>query len=80
MRATYKRRADGPWWGDAVEGMGPVFLDGVEYIDYGTDPSATIAAYEAAEIHTAYETPPSYVEIFDALGLVKSEVGDRQHA
>ena len=73
VRATYKRRADGPWWGEAVEGMGPVFLDGVEYIDYGTDPSATIAAYEAAEIHTAYETPPSYVEIFDALGLVKSE-------
>ena len=25
------------------------------------------------EIHTAYETPPSYVEIFDALGLNKSE-------
>jgi peptide/nickel transport system substrate-binding protein len=73
VRATYSRRADGPWWGEAVEGMGAVFLDGVEYIDYGTDPSATIAAYEAGEIHTAYETPPSYVEIFDALGLNKAE-------
>jgi peptide/nickel transport system substrate-binding protein len=73
VRAEYQRRTDGPWWGESVEGMGPVFLDGIEYIDYGTDPSAMIAAYEAGEIHTAYETPPSYVEIFDALGLQKSE-------
>lgn len=73
VRATYKRREDGPWWGEAVPDYGGAWLDGVEYIDYGTDPSAMIAAYEAGEIHTAYETPPSYVEIFDALGLVKSE-------
>jgi len=73
VRATYKRREDGPWWGESVPDYGGIWLDGVEYIDYGTDPSATIAAYEANEIHTAYETPPSYVEIFDALGLVKSE-------
>jgi peptide/nickel transport system substrate-binding protein len=45
----------------------------VELIDYGTDPSATIAAFEAGEIHTNYETQPSYVEVFDALGLAKSE-------
>jgi peptide/nickel transport system substrate-binding protein len=70
--ASYQRRTDGnAWWGDEV--MGPVHLDGIEFIDYGTDPSATIAAYESGEIHSAYETPPSYVEIFDALGLNKSE-------
>jgi peptide/nickel transport system substrate-binding protein len=73
VRAAYQRRSDGPWWGEAVPDRGPVFLDGVEFIDYGTDPSATIAAYEAGEIHTSYQTPPSYVEIFDALGLEKSE-------
>ncbi len=72
VRAVYQRRTDGAaWWGDEV--IGPVYLDGVEYIDYGTDPSATIAAYESQEIDSAYETPPSYVEIFDALGLVKEE-------
>lgn len=71
VRGVYSRRADAPWWGEAAHG--PVYLDGVEYIDYGTDPSATIAAFESGEIHTAYETPPSYVEIFDALGLVKAE-------
>jgi len=70
--ASYKRRSDGnAWWGDEV--YGPVHLDGVEYIDYGTDPSATIAAFDSGEIHTSYETPPSYVEIFDGLGLNKSE-------
>jgi peptide/nickel transport system substrate-binding protein len=73
VRAVYQKRTNGAWWGDAVADMGPVLLDGVEFVDYGTDPSATIAAYESGEIHTAYETPPSYVEIFDALGLVKSE-------
>jgi peptide/nickel transport system substrate-binding protein len=71
VRASYVKRSDGPWWGEAV--FGPVYLEGVEYIDYGTDPSATIAAYEAGEIQTSYETPPSYVQIFDDLGLVKSE-------
>ncbi|MBP7241595.1 ABC transporter substrate-binding protein [Amaricoccus sp.] len=73
VRAVYRKRTNGAWWGDAAPDMGPVFLEGVEFIDYGTDPSATIAAYEAREIHTSYETPPSYVEIFDSLGLAKSE-------
>lgn len=73
VKAVYKKRTSGAWWGDSVADVGPVFLDGIEYIDYGTDPSAMIAAYEANEINTAYETPPSYVEIFDGLGLNKSE-------
>jgi len=72
VKSVYRRRTDGnAWWGDVV--MGPVYLDGIEIIDYGTDPSATISAFEGGEIHTAYETQPSYVEIFDALGLQKSE-------
>jgi peptide/nickel transport system substrate-binding protein len=72
VRATYEKRTDEHgWWGDSV--FGPVFLDGIEYIDYGTDPSAMISAFEAQEVQTNYQTEPSFVEIFDALGLVKSE-------
>ncbi len=72
VRATYARRDDGAaWWGDAISG--PVLLDGIEYIDYGTDPSATVAAFRNREIHTAYETQPSHIETFDALGLRKAE-------
>lgn len=72
VKATLSRRKDnGGWWGDTA--MGPVLLDGIEYIDYGTDPSAEIAGYESGEINTSYETPPSYVKIFDDLDLKKSE-------
>jgi peptide/nickel transport system substrate-binding protein len=67
VRSVSERRSDGnAWWGDEVHH--PVYLDGIEYIDYGTDPSAMIAAYEAGEIHTAYESQASYVEIFSRSG------------
>ena len=73
VKAVYQKRTNGTWWGDAVEDMGPVFLEGVEFVDYGDDPSAEVAAFEAEEIHTSYETAPSYLEIYDGLGLNKSE-------
>lgn len=67
-RVVYKRRENGSWWG------GEAYLDGIEFIDYGTDPSAMVSAFEAGEIHTNYETTADYVDILDSLGLVKSEV------
>lgn len=66
-RAEVKRRENGSWWG------GEVYLDGVEFIDYGTDPSAIVAAFEAEEIHVNDITSSDFVEIHDALGLVKKE-------
>ncbi|WP_157016048.1 ABC transporter substrate-binding protein [Mesorhizobium xinjiangense] len=68
-RVVYKRRENGQWWG------GEAYLDGIEFIDYGTDPSAEVNAFEAGEIHTNYETTADYVEILDTLDLVKAEVG-----
>ena len=79
VKAVYQKRTNGAWWGDAVDDIGPVFLDGVEFVDYGDDPSAEVAAFEAEEIHTSYETAPSYVEIYDGLGLTQVGSGDRQH-
>ena len=67
-RVVLKRRENGTWWG------GEPHLDGIEFIDYGTDPSAQISAFEAAEVHTNYETTADFVEILDSLGLEKSEV------
>ncbi len=67
-RVVYKRRENGEWWG------GEAHLDGIEFIDYGTDPSAEVSAFEAGEIHTNYETTADYVSILDDIGLVKSEV------
>lgn len=73
VRARLVRRTGDPgWWGDAV--FGPVPLDAIEFIDYGPDPFAEIAAFEAGEIHTSYQTTASQVETLDALGLRRSEV------
>ncbi len=67
VRASLKR-SDRAWWG------GDVYLDGVEFIDYGTDPSAEISAWESDEIDINYQTTSDYVDILDSLDLVKTEV------
>lgn len=67
-RIVLKRRENGKWWG------GEAYLDGIEFIDYGADPSAMVSAFESGELHTNYETTADYVEILDGLNLVKSEV------
>ncbi len=67
QRVVYKRREDGKWWG------GEVMLDGVEMIDYGTDPNAMVSAFEAGEIDANYETTPDYVKALDDLSLNKNE-------
>lgn len=72
VSAAFRRRDDAPWWGSAV-GLGAVYLDGIAFVDTGSDPSALIAAFEADRIDAVYETPPSYVQVFDDLGLVRSE-------
>jgi peptide/nickel transport system substrate-binding protein len=67
QKVVYKRREDGKWWN------GDVYLDGVEFIDYGTDPAAMVSAFEAGEIDTNYETTGDFVTILEGLGLVTSE-------
>ena len=67
-RAVLKRRENGSWWG------GEAYLDGIEFTDYGVDKSAMVAAFESGEIDANYESTGEFVEILDALGLMKSEV------
>jgi peptide/nickel transport system substrate-binding protein len=47
--ARYER-ADNPWWG------GEVYLDGIQYIDHGDDPSAQLAALASGQVHANYRT------------------------
>lgn len=70
--ALSRRRDLNGWWGDAV--FGPVALDGIDYIDYGTDPARDLAAFAAGEIDANYETTPSYVAEIDEAGLVRAAV------
>ena len=67
-KAVVKRRENGKWWG------GEALLDSVEFIDYGTDFSATVNAFESAEIDINFETPADFIDILDNIGLTRSEV------
>ncbi|MDQ2632153.1 MAG: ABC transporter substrate-binding protein [Pseudomonadota bacterium] len=67
-KAVVKRRENGKWWG------GEALLDSVEFIDYGTDFSATVNAFESGEIDLNHETPADFIDILDGIGLTKSEV------
>lgn len=60
------------WWGYEV-GKG-AFLDRVEFIDYGTDPSAWVAAASADEVDMLYETVGDFVDIMESIGWERSEV------
>lgn len=68
QKAVVKRRTNGKWWG------GDAPLDGVEFIDYGTDFNATVSAFDSGEIDLNFETPSDFIDILDKMGLVKSEV------
>ena len=66
VRAVAEKR-EGYWGGD-------VYLERVEWIDYGTDPTAMIAALEAEEVDCNHQTLPDTVPQLDAVGLERTEV------
>ncbi|MEO9778147.1 MAG: ABC transporter substrate-binding protein [Sedimentitalea sp.] len=72
VKCTLVRNTDHSWWGTDVYG-GP-YLDRVEYIDYGTDPAAWLAAIESEEVDMLHESVGEFIDVLDGLGLVKSEV------
>jgi peptide/nickel transport system substrate-binding protein len=65
VKGVLVRNSGFRWWGTDVYG-GP-YIDRLEYIDYGTDPSATIAAAEAEEIDATYNTEGEFIDIFGSL-------------
>lgn len=74
VKGVLVKNTDHTWWGEAAEGYGGAYLDQIEYIDYGTDPSSWIAAIESEEVDMLYENVNEFIEIGDAIGWVKSEV------
>ncbi|MEL7172644.1 MAG: ABC transporter substrate-binding protein, partial [Pseudomonadota bacterium] len=67
VMARVKRRENGAWWGGAAN------FDAIEFIDFGTDPTATLNALEAEDAHVNDETPADLIEQLDAIGLVRAE-------
>ena len=72
VKARLERKPDHTWWGTDVFG-GP-YLDAIEYIDYGTDPAAWLAAIESEEVDVLYESVGEFIDVFDSLDLQKHEV------
>lgn len=63
VKGVLVRNAGHTWWN---EGNG-AWMDRVEYIDYGTDPSAFVAGAEAGEIDMTYSIENDFIDIFDTL-------------
>ncbi|MEM9061597.1 MAG: ABC transporter substrate-binding protein [Pseudomonadota bacterium] len=66
IRARVERR-EGYWKGDA-------HLDAVEFIDYGTDVTAMISAFEAEEVDANEQSQGDQLDQLNAIGLVQSEL------
>jgi peptide/nickel transport system substrate-binding protein len=73
VKGVLVKNPDHTWWGTEVYG-GP-YIDRLEYIDYGTDPSAWIAAAEAEEVDTFYSMEGEYIDIMSTLdGWVEASI------
>ncbi len=72
VKGVLVRNEDHDWWGyEAGKGA---FLDRIEYIDYGTDPSAWVAAAAADEVDMFYETVGDFVDVVEGIGWERSEI------
>jgi peptide/nickel transport system substrate-binding protein len=73
VKAVIVKNTEHTWWGTEVYG-GP-YIDRLEIIDYGTDPSAFVAAAEADEIDMTYSIEGEFIDVFDTLeGWNRNEI------
>lgn len=74
VKGTLAKNADHEYWGNSVDGYGGAYVDAIEFIDYGTDPSSWLAAIESDEVDILYQNVNEFIDIADAIGWEKSEV------
>lgn len=67
--AVIERNPDHTWW-NAGNGA---WLDRMEFVDLGNDPAAWVAAAEAGEIDAVYQTQNDFIDLFEAIGMARSE-------
>ena len=71
VKGVLVRNENHTWWN---EGNG-AWMDRIEYVDYGTDPSAFVAAAEADEIDMLYTIEGEFIDIMTSFdGWVENEV------
>jgi peptide/nickel transport system substrate-binding protein len=67
VKAVLVRNTDHTWWGKGA------YLDRIEFIDFGTDPTSWIAAAEADEVDMFYENQGEFIDMAVGMGWPKSE-------
>ncbi|TIN74666.1 ABC transporter substrate-binding protein [Mesorhizobium sp.] len=68
QKAVVKRRTNGTWW------RGQVYLDEVQFIDYGSEGSSTvISAFESGEVDALYLSSVNDIPLLENIGLVRHE-------
>ncbi|WP_049645402.1 ABC transporter substrate-binding protein [Candidatus Rhodobacter oscarellae] len=72
VKGVVVRNEDHEWWGTAAGKGG--YLDRIEFIDYGTDMSAFVVAFEAEEIDMNWESTGEFIDVMTGLGLTQSDV------
>ncbi|MGB0506643.1 MAG: ABC transporter substrate-binding protein [Pikeienuella sp.] len=72
VKAVVVRNEGFDWWGYAAGKGG--YADRFEFVDYGTDAAAFVAAYEADEIDMNWESVGEFSDIMDTLDLTRSDV------
>ncbi|WP_299208069.1 ABC transporter substrate-binding protein [uncultured Tateyamaria sp.] len=73
VKGVLVKNVDHTWWGTEVNG-GP-YMDRIEYIDYGTDPAAWMAASEADEVDMNYSVDGDFVDLIASIdGMVQNDI------
>ena len=72
VSAVVVRNEGHDWWGYAAGKGG--YIDRIEFVDYGTDPAAMVAAYDSGEIDMNWESSGEFVDILTGLGMNHSTV------
>ncbi len=68
VKGVLVRNTDHEWWGEGAH------LDRIEFLDYGTDPASWLAGAEAEEFDMTYETVGEFIDVFDSIGWVNSDI------
>ena len=68
VRGVLVRNENHDWWGEGA------YLDRIEFLDYGTDPASWLAGADAEEFDMTYETVGEFIDQFDGLGWVNSDI------
>ncbi|WGI20697.1 ABC transporter substrate-binding protein [Amylibacter sp. IMCC11727] len=72
VKGAIKRNEGFEWWGYAAGKGG--YIDRIEFIDYGTDAAAFVAAFDADEIDMNWESTGEFIDVMTGLGLTQSDV------